>query len=88
MENTFNLTPEQQVRDDERRRAWEAEQRQRTRTMPADEYARLRAEVTKPQRRAPPAPGPHVSTLTDAEYARELRRHGVRLNNKPRPVCY
>lgn len=78
MDITFNFTPEQQAADDARRAKWDADQRQHTREMSAADYAALRAAATKPARPAPIAPGPHVAGLTDAEYARELYRVGVR----------
>jgi hypothetical protein len=78
MDITFNMTPEQQAADDVRRATWDREQRQHIRTMPAAEYAALRAAATKPGRPAPIALGPHASTLDDAAYAAELRRVGVR----------
>jgi hypothetical protein len=83
MEITFNMTPEQQAADDRRRAAWDAEQRQRARTLPPEEYATLKREATKPARPPAPVAGPHASTLSDAEYSAELRRLGIR---KPRPT--
>jgi hypothetical protein len=78
VEITFNLTPEQQAADDQRRAAWERDQRDRTRAMTPAAYATARAAVTKPERPAPISAGPNVCDMTDAQYQAELRRHGIR----------
>jgi hypothetical protein len=83
MEITFNFTPEQQAADDRRRAEWDGEQRQRTKEMTDAEFSAAVRVVTKPARPVPPVAGPHVAGMTDAEYAAELRRHGIR---KPRPT--
>ena len=81
MEIRFTMTPEQQARDDIRAKAYqeaaEARTRQETRDMSPDEYKAARAAVARPQLRAAPVAGAHVSTITPAEQARELRRFGV-----------
>jgi hypothetical protein len=78
VEISFNLTPEQQAADDQRRAAWERGQRERTRAMTPAEYAAARAVVTKPARPAPISAGPNVRAMTDDEYQAELRRVGAR----------
>ena len=81
MEIKITMTPEQQAGDDQRalafQKAAEADARQKVRDMPPAEYAALKAKLTRPQRRAAPVAGKHVSEMTDAEAARELRRLGV-----------
>jgi hypothetical protein len=85
MEITFNLTPEQQTADDQRRAAWDREQRQHTRAMTPAEYAAARSVATKPARPAPIAAGASVRDMSDAEYQAELRRIGAR---RPRRSSY
>lgn len=77
----FNMTPAQQAADDARAAAYqeaaEAATRQTARNMTDDEYKAARAALTRPQRRAAPAAGKHVSEMTPSETVRELRRLGV-----------
>ena len=70
MEIKFNMTPEQQAADDARARAYAG-------SLAPEAYKAALADLKRPQRRAAPAPGAHVSTLTPAEAGRELRRLGV-----------
>jgi hypothetical protein len=82
MEICFNMTLAQQAADDARAKAYqeaqEARIRQTARNLSPEAFKATLADLTRQKRRAAPAPGPHVSTLTDAEAARELRRLGVR----------